>query len=94
MSALDRYRESDPRSENALREQGVETTEHFTGDYTRLNRETVKTDLLSWLTRRVWVLNYSLEEARQRYADRRQLLREACVCVALAMLRLAGVRFG
>ena len=43
---------------------------------------------------RVWVLSYSLEEARQRYADRRQLLRQAGVCLLLALLRLAGVRHG
>ena len=41
---------------------------------------------------RVWVLAYSLEEARQRYADRRQLLRQAAACLLLALLRLAGVR--
>ena len=40
---------------------------------------------------RIWVLSYSLEEARQRYADRRQLLRQAAACIALALLRLAGV---
>lgn len=39
----------------------------------------------------LWVLQYSLEEARQRYADRRQLLRQAAACIALALLRLAGV---
>lgn len=54
---------------------------------------TGKARALSALSRRVWVLNYELEEARQRYADRRQLLREACVCLALALLRLAGVRY-
>jgi hypothetical protein len=40
----------------------------------------------------VWVLAYSLEEARQRYADRRQLLRQAGACIVLAVLRLVGVR--
>ena len=80
-------------NENAGRQPGAVTSEHFNADYTLRNCEAVKTDLLSWLTRRVWVLNYSLEESRQRYADRRQLLREACVCVALALLRLAGVRY-
>lgn len=40
---------------------------------------------------RVWVMSYSLEEARQRYADQRQLLRQAGACLALALLRLAGV---
>jgi hypothetical protein len=40
----------------------------------------------------VWNLAYSLEEARQRYADRRQLLRQAGACIGLAILRLVGVR--
>ena len=42
---------------------------------------------------RVWVLAYSLEEKRQRYADRRQLLRQAATCVALSLVRLVGVRY-
>lgn len=41
---------------------------------------------------RVWVMTYCLEEARQRYADRRQLLRQAGACIGLAVLRLIGVR--
>lgn len=41
---------------------------------------------------RLWVMSYSMEEARQRYADRRQLLRQAGACLALALLRLAGMR--
>lgn len=41
----------------------------------------------------VWRLSYSLEEARQRYADRRQLLRQAVACIGLAILRLVGVRY-
>lgn len=34
----------------------------------------------------------NLHEARERYADRRQLLRQAGVYVILALLRLAGGR--
>ena len=45
------------------------------------------------LASRIWVLSYSLEEARQRYADRRQLLRQAAACLLLALLRLVGVRY-
>lgn len=41
---------------------------------------------------KAWRLTYSLEEARQQYADRRQLMRQAAVCVVLALLRLVGVR--
>ena len=39
---------------------------------------------------RVWVFSYSIEEARQRYAGGRQLLRLAVACLILALLRLAG----
>ncbi|MBL8396882.1 MAG: hypothetical protein JNL84_01890 [Candidatus Accumulibacter sp.] len=38
-----------------------------------------------------WKLAYSLEEERQRYADRRQLLRQAGACIGLAVLRGIGV---
>ena len=41
----------------------------------------------------IWRASYDMEEARQRYADRQQLIRQAAVCVALALLRLAGVRY-
>ena len=70
---------------------GPSISEHFAENFTPLPDRNVKADLLAAFSRRVWVLNYSLEEARQRCADRRQFLREACVCVVLALLRLAGV---
>jgi hypothetical protein len=38
-----------------------------------------------------WRLSFNLETARQRYSDRRQLLRQAGVCLVLAVLRLVGV---
>ena len=41
----------------------------------------------------LWLLDYSLEEARQRYAKRRQFLRQAAACIALALLQLVGVRY-
>lgn len=41
---------------------------------------------------RLWALEYSAEEARQRYADRRQFRREFCMRVVLALLRIAGGR--
>ena len=44
------------------------------------------------ITSRVWVMSYCMEEARQRYADRRQLLKQAGACIALAVLRMIGVR--
>lgn len=43
------------------------------------------------LSRAIWCAAYSIEEARQRYSNRRQLLRQAGACLALALLRLAGV---
>ena len=42
------------------------------------------------LTYRLWAVSYSIEEARQRYADKRQLLRQAAACVALSIIRFAG----
>lgn len=69
---------------------GPDTTEHLTPDCTPRRQDIeVKSSLLAALSNRVWVLNYSLEERRQLYADRRQFIREAWVCLALAMLRLA-----
>lgn len=59
-------------NENARRQPGADTTANSTANYTP-NRETIKPDLSC----RLWVLAYSLEEARERYADRRQLLRQA-----------------
>jgi hypothetical protein len=44
---------------------------------------------LSW---RLWSLEYSAEEARQRYADRGQFRREACMRVVLALFRIAEAR--
>ena len=44
------------------------------------------------ITSRVWLVGYDLELARQRYADRRQLLRQAAACVGLAILRKVGAR--
>lgn len=40
----------------------------------------------------LWLLDYSLEDARQRYAGRRQLFRQAAACIALALLHLSGLR--
>lgn len=45
------------------------------------------------LGRAAWVAAYTVEEARQRYADRRQLFRQAGACILLSVLRLAGVRY-
>ena len=50
-------------------------------------------ELLRKLERAAWIAAYSVEVARQRYADRRQLFRQAGACLALALLRLAGVRY-
>lgn len=40
-----------------------------------------------------WIVAYTTEEARQRYADRRQRFRQAGACILLAVLRLMGVRY-
>lgn len=48
--------------------------------------------MIGRLTARVWRLAYDLETARGRYADRRQLWRQAGACMALALIRLAGAR--
>lgn len=66
---------------------GADTAASSTENYTR-NREAIKPDLSC----RLWVFAYDLEEARARYADRRQLLRQAGACLILALLRLAGGR--
>ena len=50
-------------------------------------------NLLGKLGRAAWIAAYAVEEARQRYADRRQLFRQAGACILLAALRLAGVRY-
>lgn len=42
---------------------------------------------------RIWLLAFDLEEARQRYASSGKLIRQAVVCIALAVLRIAGVRY-
>ena len=47
--------------------------------------------ILNRFTSAVWVQSYRLEEARQRYSSRRQLLRQAGACLLLALLGLAGV---
>ena len=39
-----------------------------------------------YVTRRLWLLAYSLEDSRERYASKRQLLRQAAACVLLAMI--------
>jgi len=48
--------------------------------------------LTAALFRRIWVFEYCCEEARQRYADRGQFRREACMRVVLALFRIAGGR--
>ena len=42
----------------------------------------------------LWLLEYSLEEARQRYAVRQQLFRQAAVCLIIGALQLIGVLYG
>ncbi len=43
--------------------------------------------MLSALKRRIWLLGYELEEARQLHAARGHFWKEAGACIALAFLR-------
>ena len=91
MSTLNRCGEIDPRRENArAANTGADISGNYETDYTPSKREAVKTDLRSLIGRRIWILAYTVEEARERFADRRQLLRQAGACIILAVLRLAG----
>ena len=49
--------------------------------------------LLGKLGHAAWVAAYTVEQARQRYAGKGQLFRQAGACILLAMLRLLGVRY-
>jgi hypothetical protein len=42
----------------------------------------------SSIEQRIWVLQYELEEARQDYASSGRLLKQAAVCILLAILRI------
>ncbi len=44
--------------------------------------------MLSAIKRRIWLIGYELEEARQLHAVRGHFWKEAGVCIALAFLRL------
>jgi hypothetical protein len=71
-----------PRNDYAGRAPGVvgkaETTLRFSAIF------------VSGVNRAIWLAAYRLEEARQRYAARRQPLRQAAACFGLALLRLVG----
>ncbi len=78
-----------PRNANALGKQGA--GQNQSGDNTNNSTDFFES-IKEKLATRVWLASYNLEELRERYADRRQLLRQAATCIALALLRLAGVR--
>jgi len=44
--------------------------------------------MLSAIKRRIWLIGYELEEARQLHAVRGHFWKEAGLCIALAFLRL------
>lgn len=48
--------------------------------------------MINRLTRGIWTIAFDLELARERYAGRGQLWRQAGACVVLAILRAGGVR--
>jgi len=70
---------------------GPDNTQHLKKNYTSRRAKSVCAALMAAVSSRIWVLTYTLEEARQRYADRRQLLRQAAVCLMLVFLRLVGL---
>ena len=72
---------------NALFEQGVE--QNTKRKSTRIFSEFFR---LSNITNRIWVIQYELEEARQRHATKGRLLPQAAACIALALMRFCGVR--
>ncbi len=76
-----------PANGNARLEPGAGQSKSDNGNFTP-TLETIKGAASNF----VWVLSYGLEEARQRYADRRQPLRQAAACIALALLQICGVR--
>jgi hypothetical protein len=43
--------------------------------------------MLSAIKRRIWLMGYALEEARQLHAARGHFWKEAGLCIALAFLR-------
>ena len=80
-----------PTNERALQEPGAGQNRcNYSSDNFADILVSLRARFSSWL----WVREYSFEEARQRYADRRQLLRQAAACLLLALLRLVGVRHG
>lgn len=46
-----------------------------------------KQGLIATIKRRIWLMGYELEEARQLHAVRGHFWKEAGVCIALALLR-------
>ena len=72
---------------------GADTAETYTANDTPSEPEAIKTDLLSLISRRLWLLSYTIEEQRQQFAVSDKLMRQALACVALALLRLVGVRY-
>lgn len=50
----------------------------------------VKTNALSVISRKIWLLTYSIEERRTLYAARRQRVRESLACMTLALLGVMG----
>lgn len=77
-----------PRNANALREQGAA---QIKSDFSTSNSTDLLETIKERISNRIWLASYNLEELRERYAHRRQLLRQAAAFVALALLRLASL---
>ena len=72
---------------NALREQGecTKQSNYSNGIFTHQSAPCKPT-----LGFHIWRLTYITEEARARYSDNRQLLKQAAACLALYFLKMAG----
>lgn len=58
------------------------------GAFNTTNSKSILTYLPAVINRRIWLIGYGLEEARQLHAVRGHFWKEAGVCIALAFLRL------
>ena len=57
------------------------------GAFNTTNSKGIFTYLAEAIKRRIWLMGYELEEARQLHASRGHFWKQAGVCIALAFLR-------
>lgn len=58
------------------------------GVFNTTNSEGIFTYLSEAIKRRIWLIGYELEEARQLHASRGHFWKQAGVCITLALLRM------